>query len=81
MNVNTLRIPYSDDMLLSLKESKNEFEEEAKYLLAAKFYELDKISSGKAAKLAGIGRVEFLLKLGRYKVTPFQMDLDEIIAE
>ncbi len=81
MNGNILRIPYSNDMLLSLKESKDEFEEEARYLLALKFYELGKISSGKAAKLAGMGRVEFLLRLGRYKVTPFQMDMDEILGE
>lgn len=36
---------------LSLKESGKEFEEEAKYLLALKLYEIGKISSGKAAKL------------------------------
>jgi len=46
-----------------------------------KLYELGKISSGKAAKLAGISRVDFLMKLGRYKVSPFQVDLNEIIEE
>ena len=72
---------FTESDILSLKESKDEFEEEARYLLALKFYELGKISSGKAAKLAGMGRVEFLLRLGRYKVTPFQMDMDEILGE
>ncbi len=77
MKENILTIKYSDDILLSLKESKEEFEEEARYLLALKLYELGKISSGKAAKIAGISRVAFLLRMGKYKVSPFQMNLDE----
>jgi predicted HTH domain antitoxin len=67
--------------LLSLKESREEFEEEARYLLALKLYELGKISSGKAAKIARLSRVAFLMRLGRYKVSPFQMDLDAILEE
>ena len=81
MKENVLTIKYSDDILFSLKESKEEFEEEARYLLALKLYELGKISSGKAAKIAGISRVAFLLRMGMYNVSPFQMNLDEIIAE
>jgi len=81
MKENVLTIKYSDDILLSLKESKEEFEEEARYLLALKLYELGKISSGKAAKIAGISRVSFLLRMGTYKVSPFQMNMNEIIAE
>jgi len=69
MKENILTIKYSDDILLSLKESKEEFEEEARYLLALKLYELGKISSGRAAKLAGLTRVKFLMKLGKYKVS------------
>ena len=81
MKENTLTIKYSDDVLLSLKESKKEFEEEARYLLALKLYELGKISSGKAGRLAGLNRVEFLKKLRQYQVSPFQVDLDEILKE
>ncbi len=81
MKENVLTIKYSDDILFSLKESKEEFEEEARYLLGLKLYELGKISSGKAAKIAGVSRVAFLLRMGMYRVSPFQMNLDEIIAE
>jgi Uncharacterised protein family (UPF0175). len=81
MKENILTIKYSDDVLLSLKESREEFEDEAKYLLALKLYELGKISSGKAAKIAGLSRVEFLKKLGRYRISPFQVDLEEILEE
>ena len=81
MSENILKIKYSDDVLLSLKESKEEFEKEARYLLALKLYELGKISSGKAAKIADLNRVEFLMELKKYKVSPFQMGLDEILEE
>lgn len=81
MKENTLTIKYSDDVLLSLKESKKQFEEEAKYFLALKLYELGKISSGKAARLAGLNRVDFLKRLAQYRVSPFQSDLGEILKE
>lgn len=81
MKENILQIPYTEDLLLSLKESKDQFERDARFLLAMKLYELEKISSGKAAKLAGLGRVSFLLKMGQYKVSPFQVSMDEILEE
>ncbi len=62
---NTLTIEYTDDILYSLGLSDKEFSREAKFLLAAKFYELGKLSSGKAAKLAGMERVEFLFSLSK----------------
>lgn len=43
-------------------------EDEVKIAALAKLYELGKISSGKAAKLLGISRVEFLDLLGKYKI-------------
>ncbi|ACO03736.1 MAG TPA: Fis family transcriptional regulator [Persephonella sp.] len=43
-------------------------EDEIKIAALAKLYELGKISSGKAAELLGISRIEFLDLLGKYKV-------------
>ncbi len=43
-------------------------EEEIKIAALVKLYELGKISSGKASKLLGISRIEFLDLLGKYKV-------------
>lgn len=42
-------------------------------LAAMKLYELGQVSSGAAAALAGVARVEFLAKLGEYGVSPFQL--------
>ncbi|MGI9056294.1 MAG: UPF0175 family protein [Pyrinomonadaceae bacterium] len=65
---NTLTIEYADDLLFSLGVSEKEFSEEAKLLIAAKLYEMGKLSSGQAAKLAGKSRVEFLFSLARLNV-------------
>jgi predicted HTH domain antitoxin len=40
-------------------------------MAALKMFELGKISSGKAAELAGMLRVEFLETCGRYRVSVF----------
>lgn len=45
---------------------------------AVKLHELGRLSSGRAAELAGLSRVEFLLTLGRYKVFPFAAELDDL---
>ena len=46
-------IPIPDDLLQVLKMSDEEFGRKARMLLAAKLYELGKVSAGSAAQLAG----------------------------
>jgi len=47
-------------------------------LAAVKLFELDKLSSGRAAQLAGMSRVEFLTILGRYQVSPFSLTTEQL---
>lgn len=70
MATRMLTIPYTEDLLLSLKESPLEFEREARLLLAVKLYELGRVSTGVAAQLAGMTRVAFILSLQRFSVSP-----------
>ena len=51
---------------------------EIRIMLAAKLYGADRLSSERAAKLAGLRHVEFLLNLGFYKVFPLQAELNEL---
>ena len=76
-----LTIPYSEDLLLSLKESPAEFEAEARLLLAVKLYELGRVSTGRAAELAGMGRVEFMFALSRFGLSPVGVDPDELAED
>ncbi len=65
----TLTIEYPDEILVSLKETKDDFSRELRIAAAVKLYELGKLSSGKAAKLAGMDKISFLKTLGRYKIS------------
>ena len=50
-------------------------------LLAVKLYELNKISTGMAARLAGISRVAFMLELSRFDLSPMGLDADELVSD
>ena len=64
-----------------LKMSDVEFVEELRFLSAAKLYELGRLSSGKAAQLAGMERVEFLRSLAQVGVPAINLGGEEIEAE
>ena len=81
MSMKVLTIPYSDDLLLSMKRSPQEFESEARLLLAVKLYEMDRISTGAAAKLAGTGRVAFMFELSRFGLSPMGQDPSELTED
>jgi predicted HTH domain antitoxin len=54
---------------------------ELRIMLAAKLYGAGRVSSERAAKLAGSPHIEFLLTLGFYKVFPLMEELVELEKE
>ena len=44
-------------------------------------FELGRLSSGKAAEVCGLSRVEFLFALGRLGSSPVQIDDDDLERE
>jgi hypothetical protein len=54
---------------------------EIRIMVAAKLYGSGSMSSEKAAKMAGLPHVEFLLNLGFYKIFPLQAELTELEME
>ena len=73
-----LTIPYPEDLLLSLETDHQTFEREARLLLAVKLYEQGRISTGMAARLAGLERITFLFELQRFGLSPIRVDPDEL---
>ena len=77
----TLTIEYGDEVLLNLSASPAQFAAEAKFLLAAKLYELGRLSARQAAALAGQERVEFLFALRHINLPMSNLTTDELADE
>ena len=77
----TLQIDYPEKLPVLLKKSRKDFEREARMALAVKLFEMKGLSSGMAAKIAGIDRVSFLLKLHEYGAAMINLDEEEINSD
>lgn len=75
----TMTIP--DESLPNLAATPDEASAELRMLAAVKLFELRKLSSGAAARLAGISRLEFLDRLAHYGVATFQQTEEELLDE
>ncbi len=78
MTTKQIVINVPENILLAEKTDEREFAKELRMLAAVKLYELGRLSSGSAAELAGMPRVEFLLALERYHVFPFEAELRDL---
>ena len=74
-----LQIEISDDILLSMQKSPEDFTSELRLAAAVKWYELGIISQGRAAEIAGISRSDFIFSLKHYGVSPFQENAEDVI--
>lgn len=74
-------IEYPEGLPGLLKLSDQQFAAEIRFLAAAKLFEMGKLTSGKAAEMAEVGRVEFLHKLGTYGFTAINLNDEQIEAE
>lgn len=70
-----ITIDCPDELLVGMGTSAEQFEREARLAMAAKLFELGRLSSGSAARLARMGRAQFLLSLASMGVAA--IDLDE----
>ncbi|MGI8668375.1 MAG: UPF0175 family protein [Aridibacter sp.] len=79
MQTVSLEIPITT--LAALGESPDEFVREMRILAAVKWYELGRLSQGKAAEVAGLSRSAFIEALSRFKVSPIQITEEELAKE
>ena len=65
----------------SLRVSPAQYLDEMRRAAAVKWYELRRISQGKAAELCGVTRAQFIQILGDYQVSVLQDDPVSLAAE
>jgi predicted HTH domain antitoxin len=76
-----LTIPYPDGLETAVRLTPEEVSAEIKLMAALKMFELGKLSSGKAAELAGMSRVAFFDACGRYRVSIFNYPPEQVRSE
>lgn len=70
-----------DEALIALKMDLDHLRAEMQIAAAMKLYEMGRISSGAAARLAGIPKPVFLSKLHEYQIPSFRLTKEELLED
>jgi len=81
MNATELTIPYPAGLEEAVQTTPSEIQQQIRLMAALKMFELGKLSSGRAAELAGLSRVDFFDACARYQVSVYNYPADEVEAE
>lgn len=73
-----ITFPVKENILLSLKENKEDFLKEILFYSALQLYRKKRLSLGKAAELAGYSRMDFIEKLKAENEFVFDYNDDEL---
>lgn len=79
--MSSIQFDVPDGILESLQETPDSMSQTVRQLAAAKLVELGKLSTGRAAELAGMERVPFLMLLKDLQVSPGPQTAEEILGD
>ena len=79
MQTISLEIPTA--ALNAMGNSPSEFLSEMRIAAAVKWYEVGRLSQGKAAEVAGLSRSAFIDVLSTFRVSPIQITAEELVQE
>lgn len=73
----TMVAQYPEDLLKTLHMSREEFEAEARFAMAAKLFELGRLTTGQAAQLVPMSRYDFIHRISELGVAAIDWDVAE----
>jgi predicted HTH domain antitoxin len=65
----------------TLHQAPDEFARELRIAAAVKWYELERVSQGRGAEIAGLTRADFVAALSRHRVSPFQYSEEDLLGD
>lgn len=77
----TLTLPYPEDLLITSGQTPKALEKELTFVLAVKLFELNRLSLGKAAQFCKMSKPQFMFELGRLEIPVINLDEDQIADE
>jgi hypothetical protein len=79
--MDTLTIQIPEVLLIQTGASREALQRESQVWLALKFYERGQLTSGQAAAMCSLNRVDFLMEAGRQGIAVADLDGDELERE
>ncbi len=76
-----LTVDYPETLPDVVGSTQEQFEQEAKWAMAVKLFEMKRLSSGMAAALIGVDRVTFLIKLADYGVPMIDLSEADLLSD
>jgi predicted HTH domain antitoxin len=76
-----LTVNYPETLPDVVGSTQEQFEQEAKWAMAVKLFEMKRLSSGMAAALIEVDRVTFLLKLADYGVPMIDLSEADLLSD
>ena len=70
-----------EDVLSAVRKDPTCFAQELRLVAAVKWYEMGLVSQSQGAEISGLSRNAFISALGRFAVSVFQYNMDEIAEE
>ena len=81
MNTRTISLDFPADILLALNETEQELKQRIKVTLAIQLYQLQKLTIGKAAQIAGLSRLEFETALSKNGVAISNLTQEDVLND
>ena len=81
MGILNINIPVPEEILFILKKNEESLQKEILKIIAMQFFQQRKISLGKASKLAGMNKNDFIEFLGQHEIDIYQYTEKELEKE